>query len=206
MIDTIDLERTALLMIGYQRDWFDEDGVLHSVIEETARINGTLQHTSDLLEGIQDSPITIISTPFCFSDTYNELENPIGILKIIRDTEAFKPGATGSEIIDLVAGYGDRVIEIPGRQGFDAFNNTELLQTLAERNIDRIIFAGTVTSVCVNATALRAFEEGFEVMMLSDCTFGRTVVEQEMFCNEIFPLFTEVLDHHALLGRLGVPA
>ena len=52
----------------------------------------------------------------------------------------------------------------------------------------------------------RVLAEGFEVMLLSDCTFGRTVVEQEMFCNEIFPLFTEVLDHHALLGRLGVPA
>ena len=127
MIDTIDLERTALLMIGYQRDWFAEDGVLHSVIEETARIKGTLQHTSDLLEGIQDSPITIISSPFCFTGSYDELEDPIGILKIIRDTEAFKPGAKGSEAIDMVADYGDRVIEVPGRTGFDAFNDTNLM-------------------------------------------------------------------------------
>ena len=206
MIDAIDPARTALLLIGYQRDYFDTDGALYSVIEESTRASGTLENTESLLSGLTDSPSTIVSTPIVFSETYNELENPIGILKIIKDVEAFKVGTPGAETIDMISAYGDRILEIPGKKGFDAFSNTDLLQTFKDRGINRVVFAGAVTSICVNATALRAFDEGFDVIMLSDCISGRTAVEHEMFCNEIFPLFTEVLGHKEFLMRSGVSA
>jgi len=203
-MEAIDPTHTALILIGYQRDYFDEDGILHGVIEESSRVSGTLKNTDTLINGVKDTSMTVISTPIVFSETYSELENPIGILKTIKDVEAFKVGSSGAETIDLVTEFGDRVLEIPGKKGFDAFSNTDLLGVLRDRDIHRIIIAGAVTSVCVNATAMRAFDEGFDVMIVSDCTSGRTVIEHEMFCNEIFPLFAEVANHHQLLERVGV--
>ena len=69
-----------------------------------------------------------------------------------------------------------------------------------------ITIIGTVTSICVNATAMRAFDDGYAVTILSDCTSGRTTIEQDFFCKEVFPLFADVCDHTTFLSRLGVPA
>ncbi len=187
---------TALLLIGFQRDYFDPDGILYSVVEESHRISGTLEHTIQVIDSILDTSITIVNTPIVFSESYHEIENPMGILKAIKDAEAFKVGTTGAETLPQIEKYGDRIVIIPGKRGFNAFSNTELKDLLVKKGIERLVIAGCVTSLCVNATALAAKENGFEVTILSDCTSGRTPVEQDMFCKEIFPLFTDVVDHN----------
>ncbi len=188
--------KTALLLIGFQRDYFDPDGILYSVVEESHRLSGTLEHTIDVLDKIIDSSVTIVNTPIVFSETYHEIENPMGILKAIKDSEAFKIGTTGAETIPQILNYGDRIEVIPGKRGFNAFSNTALEDLLVQKGIERLVIAGCVTSLCVNATALAAKENGFDVTILSDCTSSRTPVEQDMFCKEIFPLFTNVVDHN----------
>jgi nicotinamidase-related amidase len=188
--------KTALLLIGFQKDYFDPDGILYSVVEESHRLSGTLEHTIQVINAILDTSITIVNTPIVFSETYHEIDNPMGILKAIKDAEAFKVGTTGAEILPQIQKYGDRIEIIPGKLGFNAFSNTKLKELLVKRGIERLAIAGCVTSLCVNATALAAKENGFEVTILSDCTSSRTPVEQDMFCKEIFPLFTDVVDHN----------
>ena len=46
----MDPKHTALVLIGYQNDYFAADGVLYSVIEESSRVTGTLANTVDLVE------------------------------------------------------------------------------------------------------------------------------------------------------------
>lgn len=188
--------KIALLLIGFQKDYFDPDGILYPVVEESHRISGTLEHTIQVIDAIINTSITIVNTPIVFSETYHEIDNPMGILKAIKDAEAFKVGTSGAEILPQIQKYGDRIEIIPGKLGFNAFSNTELKDLLVRKGIERLAIAGCVTSLCVNATALAAKENGFEVTILSDCTSSRTPVEQDMFCKEIFPLFTDVLDHN----------
>ncbi len=188
--------KIALLLIGFQKDYFDPDGILYPVVEESHRISGTLEHTIQVIDAILNTSITIVNTPIVFSETYHEIDNPMGILKAIKDAEAFKVGTSGAEILPQIQKYGDRIEIIPGKLGFNAFSNTELKDLLVRKGIERLAIAGCVTSLCVNATALAAKENGFEVTILSDCTSSRTPVEQDMFCKEIFPLFTDVLDHN----------
>ena len=195
-MSSVSPNKTALLLIGFQRDYFDPDGILYSVVEESHRLSGTLEHTIEVIDTIVDSSVTIVNTPIVFSESYHEFENPMGILKAIKDAEAFKVGTTGAEILPQIQKYGDRIEIIPGKRGFNAFSNTELKELLVEKGIERLVIAGCVTSLCVNATALAAKENGFEVTILSDCTSSRTPVEQDMFCKEIFPLFTDVVDHN----------
>ena len=163
---TIDPARTALLLIGYQRDYFDSDGILYSVVEESHRVNGTLANTIDLIESFKDSRLLMVNTPIVFSDSYHELENPIGILKTIREVEAFKEGTPGAETIDEISAFGDRILEVPGKRGFNAFSNTQLDRVLKDHHVDQVVIAGCVTSICVNATALHAFEAGYDVTIL----------------------------------------
>ena len=188
----IDPASTALLLIGFQRDYFDPDGILYGVVEEQLRSNDTLANTLRLIDAFKDTEMTMVRTPLVFSEDYGELENPIGILKTIREVEAFKAGTRGAETIDAIAAYGDRIDEVRGKLGFNAFAHTDLESMLRERGIGSVVIAGCVTSICINATALHAFEAGFDVTVLSDCTSSRTSVEQEFFCDTVFPLFATV--------------
>ena len=198
------LANTALLLIGFQHDYFDPSGILHGVVEESHRVSGTLENTIKLIEFFKDSDMTMVNTPIVFSELYDELENPIGILKTIRDVQAFKEGTPGAETIPQIKAYGDRILELPGKKSFNSFSNTKLHATLRERGVTRIVFAGCVTSICVHASALQAFDLGYEVMMLSDCTSARTPIEQEFFCSDVFPLFSHVFTLEEFLASEGV--
>lgn len=194
--------KTALVLIGFQKDYFDPNGALYSVVEESHRVSGTLEHTIETIDNILKTPVTIVNTPITFSETYKEIENPTGILKAIKEIEAFKEGTEGAEVLSEIKKYGDRIKTIPGKKGFNAFSNTELQKLLSESNIEQLVVAGCVSSLCINATALDARDRGYKVSILSDCTSSRTPLEQEMFCDEIFPLFADVINHHHFIEAI----
>jgi len=197
------LENTALLLIGFQNDYFDPSGILHGVVEESHRVSGTLANTIQMIDAFKDSSMLMINTPIVFSELYEELENPIGILKTIRDVRAFRAGTPGADTIPEIKAYGDRILELPGKKSFNAFSNTSLHSTLRDRGVTRIVFAGCVTSICVHASALQAFDLGYEVTVMADCTSARTPIEQEFFCSDVFPLFSHVLTLEEFLTNEG---
>jgi len=204
--DTMNSKNSALILIGYQNDYFATDGILHDVIEESSRATGVLANTVELLTRASSSEMLIVSTPIIFTPEYDELVEPVGILKMIKEVGAFNSGTKGSDTIPELIQFGSRILEVPGKRGLNAFSNTELDPLLKDRDIEYVVLAGVVTSICIDSTGRSAFELGYKVSVLSDCTSGRTVVEQDFFCDNIFPLYAEVLDHRQLLSRLGIVA
>jgi nicotinamidase-related amidase len=190
-------KKTAIVLIGYQNDYFAEDGILQGVVEESSKVTGVLRNTLDLIRNTKD--VLMIATPIVFSENYSELIEPVGILKTIKEVGAFKKGSSGSQTISELDQFKDKIIEIPGKQGINAFINTSLEAVLIENNITEIVFAGTVCSICIDSTGRSAFDKGYKVTMLSDCISGRTVFEQEFFCNEVFPLYASVVTSKELI-------
>ncbi len=189
----MNLTRTALILIGYQNDYFAEDGILKGAIEESVKTNRILENTDKLLDAVTPTEMTIIDTPIHFTDDYSELINPVGILKIIQDVGAFKADTKGSETIENVSRLGDRRLTVPGKRGLNAFSNTDLDAVLEDRSIEHIVLAGAVTSICIDSTGRAAHERGQAVTILSDCTAARTNFEQDFYCENIFPLYASVL-------------
>lgn len=62
-MSSYDPAKTAILLVGYQRDWFDSDGLFNSVIEESSAVSGTVANTEVLLNAAVESGMTIISVP-----------------------------------------------------------------------------------------------------------------------------------------------
>jgi len=122
----MDPERTALVLIGYQNDYFAADGVLSQVIEESSRVTGNLAHTVDLLQRLYPSPILVVATPIVFTPDYRELIEPVGILKTVKELRAFRAETKGAETIPELLRFGQRIIEVPGKRGLNAFSNTDL--------------------------------------------------------------------------------
>jgi nicotinamidase-related amidase len=193
---------TAVILIGYQNDYFAEDGILKAAVEEITRSNRVLEHTHRVLNALGDTDALLIDTPIIFTPDYSELVNPVGILKTIKDVGAFKAGTSGSETIALLKDFGDRIKTVPGKRGLNAFSNTDLDDLLERRGITHVVLAGAVTSICIDSTGRAAHERGYGVTILTDCTAGRTNYEQEFYCENIFPLYAQTLATDDFLARL----
>ncbi|MBA09423.1 MAG: isochorismatase [Flavobacteriaceae bacterium] len=180
----------AIILIGLQNDYFSEDGVLKEVVEESSKVSNIIENIINLVERLDNT--LIISTPIIFSEDYNELIDPVGILQTIKEVGAFKKGTKGAETIDQIKAFGDKIIEIPGKLGLNAFANTSLEETLSSKNIEEVILAGTVASICIDSTGRSAHEKGFKVTMLSDCISGRTVFEKDFYCENVYPLYAKI--------------
>ncbi len=194
---------TAVVLIGYQNDYFAPDGVLHGVIEESARVTNTLQNTLGLLAGLRGTGVLVVATPIHFTPDYSEIVEPVGILAAIRDVGAFRAGTPGAARIDALAPWADMIVEVPGKRGLDAFSNTDLARLFESRGVRDVVLAGAVTSICIDSTGRSASERGYRVTVLSDCTTGRTPFEQDFYCRNVFPLYAQVTDHASLLRALG---
>jgi nicotinamidase-related amidase len=186
------MKRTAIVLIGFQNDYFADDGILTGVVEDTLESLGVLGNTISLLQQVP-SDVEVISTPIVFSDDYSELLEPIGILKSIAELGAFKQNTKGAEVIPEIESLGDRIVTIKGKHGLNAFTDTDLEKYLREKGIEKIALAGCVCSICIDSTGRSAFDKGFDVIMLSDCITGRTMFEQEFYCKEVFPLYAKVM-------------
>lgn len=193
---------TAVILIGYQNDYFLSDGILHQALESTAAATTVLNNTVHLIEQLRDSPVLFINTPIIFTADYSELTEPVGILKTIKEVEAFKKDTRGSETVAELKKFGDRIIEIPGKRGLNAFSNTSLHKLLIEHEITEVILAGAVTSICIDTTGRTAFDHGFQVSILEDCCAGRSEFEQGFYCKEIFPLYANVVSSDEFLNAL----
>lgn len=157
-----------------------------------------LQNTLNLIHDLPES-VAIISTTIVFSELYEELEDPVGILKSIKELGAFKRNTFDAEEVPEFQSIGERIVRMEGKHGLNAFINTDLETYLRTNNIEKIMLAGCVCSICIDSTGRSAYDKGFEVYMLSDCITGRTMFEQNFYCNEVFPLYSEVITSKELL-------
>lgn len=198
----VDSKKTALLLIGFQNDYFAEDGILRGVIEESAKTNRVLENTLNLIESLKGTDVKIYETPILFTQDYGETNNPVGLIKTIVEVKAFQEGSLGSNTIPEIEAFGDRIVRVPGKDGFNAFSNTGLGRRFEEDGIENVVIAGTVTSICIDSTGRSAHERGYSVTVLSDCTCGRNDFEQNFYCENILPLYAEVTHSGDMLRAL----
>lgn len=201
----MDTANTAVVLIGFQNDYFASDGVLKSFLEPESAASMVLKNTVSLIEALKDSPTLIVSTPIAFSSDYHEILAPVGVLKTIQDIGAFQRNTSGVETVPELRQYKNKIIELPGKRGLNAFSDTQLDHVLRSHNIDNIVIAGVISSVCVDSTGRAAVELGYRTLILSDCTWGRTEFEQEFYCSNVFPLYAKLIDSESLLQTLKSP-
>lgn len=196
--------KTALILVGFQNDYFATDGILRSVLQDGGHVDHVLARTLQLIEAVKDTEMLLVTTPIIFSPDYAEVTQSGGILRAIKDAKAFQFGTTGAATIPEIAAFGDRIIEVPGKRGLNAFTQTDLEQVLADHHTEAVVMAGAVTSICIDSTGRAAYERGKSVVVLEDCTTARTQVEQEFFCSTVFPTYGNVMTADALLEELGL--
>jgi nicotinamidase-related amidase len=204
MSETLHLDpaKTALLLIEYQNEFTSDGGVLHGAVSAVMDKTGMLGKTKALVEAARAAGVTIMHAPITFAPGYGELtRHPYGILKGVVDGNAFVKGTWGAAIVDdLAPAESDIVIE--GKRGLDTFASTNLDFILRSKGIETVIIGGFLTNCCVESTMRSAYENGYRVITLTDCTAATSAEEHDNAIAYDFPMFSLPMESGAVSAAL----
>jgi ureidoacrylate peracid hydrolase len=188
---SFDPKTTAVVLIEYQNDFTTDGGVLHGAVAEVMDKTGMLENTKRVVEKAREAGATVMHAPITFAEGYNELSShPYGILKGVVDGNAFVKDSWGAAITDeLAPEAGDIVIE--GKRGLDTFASTNLDFILRSKGIKTLVLGGFLTNCCVESTMRSGYENGYEVITLSDCVAATSEAEHDNALRFDFPMFSK---------------
>jgi len=194
---------TAVVLIEYQNDFAAQGGVFHDAVKGVMLSNHMLLHTMEAVAAAREAGATIIHVPISFSSDYHELnQSPYGILKGVVDNKAFRKGTWGAEIINELKPRPEDIV-IEGKRGLCGFQSTNLDFILRNKGIQTVAICGFLTNCCVESTMRSAYELGFEVITLKDCTAATSQKEQDAALEHDFGMFSYPMNHDEFIEQLS---
>lgn len=195
--------KTALVLIEYQNDFTSPGGTLHDAVAGVMESSHMLANTEQTVRRARELGATIAFVPISFTEDYHELTSqPYGILKGVVDSKSFQQGTWGAAIVDVLTPQPSDIV-VEGKRGLDAFASTNLDFILRSRGITTVALAGFLTNCCVESTMRTAYEKGYDVITLTDCTATLSEDEQRFAVEKNFPMFSRPATHEQFLSDLA---
>jgi biuret amidohydrolase len=172
---TVDLDRTALIIIDMQRDFLEPGGFGETLGNDVSLLKAAVGPCRAVLEAARKHDILVIHTreghrPDLSDAPRAKVERGVPSLRIGAPGPMGRiliRGEPGHDIIpELYPIHGEPIIDKPGK---GAFYQTDLELMLKNRGIDTLLVCGVTTEVCVNTTVREANDRGFRCIVISDC-------------------------------------
>ncbi|GLS41101.1 cysteine hydrolase [Mesorhizobium tianshanense] len=166
----------ALVVIDMQRDFAEPGGFGASLGNDVGRVVAIVPTVKRLIEGFRAAGLPVIHTMECHLPDLSDLPpakrnrgNPsIRIGDVGPMGRVLIVGEPGTAILDELAPLpGEIVIEKPGKGAFYATSFGEDLKRLG---VQKLVFAGVTTEVCVQTTMREANDRGYECLLAEDAT------------------------------------
>jgi biuret amidohydrolase len=167
---------TALVIIDMQRDFIEAGGFGASLGNDVSRLAAIVPTVAAVLAAWRANNGLVVHTRESHLPDLSDCPPA----KRLRGNPSLRIGDVGamgrllvrgeagtSIIASLKPVSGEIEIDKPGK---GAFYQTPLHDELRKRNIDKLIFMGVTTEVCVQSSMREANDRGFDCMVLSDCT------------------------------------
>lgn len=180
---SVDLARTALIIIDMQRDFLEPGGFGEALGNDVSRLAGAIAPCRAVLAAARQAGLLVIHTREGHRPDLSDAPRA----KLERGEPRHRIGAMGPMGRILVRGEpghdivpelapiaGEPVVDKPGK---GAFYQTDLDLLLANRGIESLLVCGVTTEVCVHTTVREANDRGYRCVVLSDC------------CGSYFPEF-----------------
>lgn len=197
-------KNTAIVIVDNDNDFFSEEGKLYGAVKEVLEKNKVVANTNDLLNKARVKGVTIVHVPIVFSPDYEEMgDEPYGIFKVVKDTGAFQRDTWGAKVADVLD-VDDSDIIVDNKSTTCAFETTHLNKVLEEQNITHIALAGLLTNICIETTMRTAYDKGYKVYTLTDCSATVGNEQQEASIKNNWPMFSVPLTHDDFLNQLEV--
>jgi ureidoacrylate peracid hydrolase len=164
---TIERGSTALLLLDFQRDFLDPDGVYARHGLPVERLRGILPAVERVARASRRAHVPIFASKFTIFTSPGGV--PLGLDHIVKARpfllqEGFRLGDPGRELIAELP-KPDYELDKPR---FSAFHGTPLEVLLRSLDVDTLVLTGIVTHGGVEATARDALIRDFSVVILED--------------------------------------
>ena len=172
---TLDLSRTALIIIDMQRDFLEPGGFGETLGNDVSLLGRAVAPCKAVLDAARAANMLVIHTREGHRADLSDAPKA----KIERGHPSMRIGAPGPMGRILIRGEpghdiipelypleGEPVIDKPGKGAFYA---TDLDALLRNFGIQHLLVCGVTTEVCVNTTVREANDRGFRCIVISDC-------------------------------------
>eukprot|EP00981_Chlorochromonas_danica_P009843 scaffold2831_cov249-Ochromonas_danica.AAC.44 len=201
-LENIDPKRTAIVFIEFQNDFAAEGGKLHESVRGVMEANHTLENASKVMNEARAKGCKILHAAITFSSDYKEISaNPYGILAGVKAGGCFARDTWGADYVEGMKPAPEDLIVL-GKSGLCGFESTNLAFLLGQNDIQVVALAGFLTNCCVESTMRAAYERGFKVITLTDCTAASSAAEQEAAVKYTFPMFSVPLTADEFLAKI----
>jgi len=215
---TIEAAKTAIILIEPQYDFLKPGGSMYQFIAEQLEKRQVIPNLVNLVKLARKKVKKIIYVPFeAFEPGFPEIDKKGPGMGGLRGLEIDMPtgwkidgkpvngawvaGTPGPEIIpELTPKKGDIIVR--GKKTLDAFWSTALDYTLRVNMVDTVAIVGFHTNWCVESTARSAYDKGYNVIVIGDCTGTDTDTEQNYAETYIFPKIGKVMKYKDFLASL----
>ena len=218
---TVDLDKTAVLVIDMQNDFGSKGGMFERAGIDISVIRAVVPRVCSVLAAARAASLPIIYLKMAFKADMSDA-GPVTAPNLVKHAplrvgEAITaPNGRPSRILirdtwnteiipELRPQPGDDVVY---KSRFSGFYQTELDAVLRRRGVETLIVTGCTTSVCVESTVRDAMFRNYRCIVLEDCTAEpiaatapRTNHEASLLTMQI--LFAWISDCDQLVRALG---
>jgi len=180
---TIDASRTALVLTDMHNDFLSPSGAAYGLIAKSLSENNTVDNLERLLKAAKDAGLKVFMSPHYYYPHDDQWIVPLGALEqlahdigLVRRKDPLSVedlNGSGADVPERFKPYihdGRTVVTSP-HKAYGTSTNDMIMQ-LHRTRIEKIILAGPVGNLCVEAHMRDFIEHGFEVAMISDATAG----------------------------------
>lgn len=169
---SLDVPRTALLCIDYERDFLSVDGMCAARGLPVAALATVISPARRVLEAARRREMTVIHMREAYAPDLSDLN----AFRRARDTIVGERGPLGRFLVSgelgtqIVPELAPRPDELAfDKAGFSGFYRTPLHAILQARYITHLVMMGITTQCCVASTLRAAVDHGYFPLLLADC-------------------------------------
>ncbi|MGD1836508.1 MAG: cysteine hydrolase family protein [Nitrososphaeraceae archaeon] len=171
-INSIDKNKTALVIVDPQNDFLSEGGAVWDLVGEEVVQNNVVENLVKLRNAATEAGIPIFYSPHYYTEyEYKNWKHPNHIDEIMFERKMFLKGTWGAEFHPDLQPNENTFVLSP-HKGLSNFWAGDINIQLRQQDIQNIILAGMSSNLCVESHLRDAIENSYDVIAIKDATAG----------------------------------
>lgn len=198
---TIDLAKTALLLLHWQNDIAARSTKAAGDMPERLAAAHTIKHTQAVLKATREKEMLVIYVNASHRPGYPEMAaKPFPMASYLVKAGVLVRGTWGVEVIDQLKPRADEIVIY--NYSTSGFCYTELDIILRNKGITDLVLTGLATNWVVESTARDGANRGYFIYILKDCCNSSSDEMHNWTLTNILPSLSVVLDSQAYIAAL----
>ncbi|WP_103761352.1 MULTISPECIES: cysteine hydrolase family protein [Roseovarius] len=204
-------ERPALVIVDMQNDFVRQGAPL-----EVPDAREVLPRLTGILTLFRKAPLPVVHTRYIGSPNYAHLQDRLQWLRLLEPPiNACRPefrryytdigeAREAVAIVDELAPLDNEIVI--DKPYYSAFFQTDLQTQLEAAGVDGLLFAGTVTEMCVEDTARHAVHYGYHTALIGDAVASNNPTRQRATLEAFSGNYGHVVSCAEIEKKLSSPA